>query len=98
MSTFLPDIWRRHIRTGCPHVMFPLLIPLQVQLTMKAILDTLDERHAAWKEARALARKDSDIDLSRTISLVKGDQPGGRGRSPVNVAKLEKTDAPDRRA
>lgn len=37
-----------------------------VQETMKAILDTLAERHQAYQEAYALAQRDPDIDLSRT--------------------------------
>lgn len=37
-----------------------------VQETMKAILDTLAERHQAYQEAFALAQHDPDIDLSRT--------------------------------
>lgn len=37
-----------------------------VQETMKAILDTLAERHQAYQEAFALAQRDPDIDLSRT--------------------------------
>jgi large subunit ribosomal protein L47 len=37
-----------------------------VQETMKAILDTLAERHQAYQEAYALAQLDPDIDLSRT--------------------------------
>ncbi|KAF2676432.1 MRP-L47-domain-containing protein [Lentithecium fluviatile CBS 122367] len=37
-----------------------------VQKTMKAIIDTLVERNNAYKEAYALARKDPDIDLTRT--------------------------------
>lgn len=37
-----------------------------VQETMKAILDTLAERHQAYQEAYVLAQRDPDIDLSRT--------------------------------
>jgi large subunit ribosomal protein L47 len=37
-----------------------------VQETMKAILDTLAERHQAYQEAYVLAQHDPDIDLSRT--------------------------------
>lgn len=37
-----------------------------VQETMKAILDTLAERHQAYTEAYELARNDPDVDLSRT--------------------------------
>ncbi|KAF1941216.1 MRP-L47-domain-containing protein [Clathrospora elynae] len=37
-----------------------------VQETMKAILDTLAERHEAYKQAFELAKRDPDIDLSRT--------------------------------
>lgn len=37
-----------------------------VQETMKAILDTLAERHQAYQEAYVLAQSDPDIDLSRT--------------------------------
>jgi large subunit ribosomal protein L47 len=37
-----------------------------VQKTMKAILDTLAERHTAYVEAYELAQRDPDIDLSRT--------------------------------
>lgn len=37
-----------------------------VQETMKAILDTLAERHIAYTEAYELAQKDKNIDLSRT--------------------------------
>ncbi|KAF1838281.1 MRP-L47-domain-containing protein [Decorospora gaudefroyi] len=37
-----------------------------VQETMKAILDTLAERHQAYQEAFALAQRDPAIDLSRT--------------------------------
>jgi large subunit ribosomal protein L47 len=37
-----------------------------VQETMKAILDTLAERHLAYQEAYVLAQRDPDIDLSRT--------------------------------
>lgn len=33
---------------------------------MKAILDTLAERHQAYQEAYILAQHDPDIDLSRT--------------------------------
>jgi large subunit ribosomal protein L47 len=38
-----------------------------VQETMKAILDTLAERHQAYQEAYMLAQRDTDIDLSRTV-------------------------------
>jgi hypothetical protein len=37
-----------------------------IQETMKAILDTLAERHQAYEEAYELAKNDPDIDLSRT--------------------------------
>jgi large subunit ribosomal protein L47 len=37
-----------------------------VQKTMKAILDTLAERHQAYQEAYELARRDPAIDLTRT--------------------------------
>ncbi|KAH7379622.1 50S ribosomal protein-like protein L4 [Pyrenochaeta sp. MPI-SDFR-AT-0127] len=37
-----------------------------VQETMKAILDTLAERQVAYNEALELAKRDPDIDLSRT--------------------------------
>lgn len=37
-----------------------------VQETMKAILDTLAERHQAYQDALELAKHDPDIDLSRT--------------------------------
>ncbi|KAH4928988.1 54S ribosomal protein MRPL4 [Parastagonospora nodorum] len=37
-----------------------------VQETMKAILDTLSERHQAYMEAVELAKQDPSIDLSRT--------------------------------
>jgi hypothetical protein len=37
-----------------------------VQETMKAILDTLAERHQAYQEAFELAKHDPNIDLSRT--------------------------------
>jgi large subunit ribosomal protein L47 len=37
-----------------------------VQKTMKAILDTLAERHQAYHEAFELAKRDPQIDLSRT--------------------------------
>lgn len=37
-----------------------------VQETMKAILDTLSERHQAYVEAVELAKQDPSIDLSRT--------------------------------
>ena len=37
-----------------------------VQETMKAILDTLAERHQAYQEAFELAKRDPSIDLSRT--------------------------------
>jgi large subunit ribosomal protein L47 len=37
-----------------------------IQETMKAILDTLAERHQAYEEAYELAKSDPDIDLSRT--------------------------------
>lgn len=33
---------------------------------MKAILDTLLERHRAWEEAHKLAAQDPTIDLERT--------------------------------
>lgn len=33
---------------------------------MKAILDTLLERHDAWEEAYSLAEQDASIDLNRT--------------------------------
>ncbi|RMZ73520.1 50s ribosomal l4 [Pyrenophora seminiperda CCB06] len=37
-----------------------------VQETMKAILDTLAERHQAYQEAFALAQQDPEIDLAKT--------------------------------
>jgi large subunit ribosomal protein L47 len=37
-----------------------------VQNTMKAILDTLSERHQAYTEALDIAKQDPNIDLSRT--------------------------------
>lgn len=37
-----------------------------VQETMKAILDTLAERHEAYQEAVELAKRDPEIDLART--------------------------------
>jgi large subunit ribosomal protein L47 len=37
-----------------------------IQETMKAILDTLAERHQAYQEAFELAKHDPNIDLSRT--------------------------------
>jgi len=37
-----------------------------VQKTMKAILDTLAERHQAYHEAFELAKRDPQIDMSRT--------------------------------
>jgi large subunit ribosomal protein L47 len=37
-----------------------------VQKTMKAILDTLAERHTAYSEAYELAKNDPTIDLTRT--------------------------------
>jgi large subunit ribosomal protein L47 len=37
-----------------------------VQETMKAVLDTLAERHQAYQEAFELAKRDPSIDLSRT--------------------------------
>ena len=37
-----------------------------IQETMKAILDTLAERHQAYREAFELAKRDPSIDLSRT--------------------------------
>jgi large subunit ribosomal protein L47 len=37
-----------------------------IQKTMKAVLDTLAERHQAYQEAFELARRDPTIDLSRT--------------------------------
>lgn len=42
---------------------------------MKAILDTLHERHNAWKDAYELAKSDPNIDLNRIPGpqLVEGD-------------------------
>lgn len=46
-----------------------------VQKTMKAVLDTLTERHQAYREALELAKRDPDIDLRRTDGPQYAQQP-----------------------
>jgi large subunit ribosomal protein L47 len=52
-----------------------------IQETMKAILDTLAERHEAYQEAYELAKNDPDIDLART--------DGPQFTEPVYVCLLQ---------
>jgi large subunit ribosomal protein L47 len=62
-----------------------------VQKTMKAILDTLAERHTAYSEAYELAKNDPTIDLAKTDGPQLNQAPAyvrvGRfgKQSPANI-------------